>query len=212
MRVLLVTAEDTDARSRAELPWRFLDNAEKLNPTAESVAHDALGAAPAWIEQVRAYGGQRHPGASDVSLAYAGLVSANRGEGGGAEGRGGGGIAAKGGEWRPVERLPPLATRQRAMVNDALVMLRDRIEIAPVAFHLLPRAFTLSQLQEVYELLLGRALHKASFRRALQGARLVRPLDEWRSAGRGRPARLYRFAPARRHGGKRSARFDVLKT
>lgn len=71
--------------------------------------------------------------------------------------------------------------------------------------------FTLSELQSIYELLLGRSLHKASFRRALQAASLVEPTDEWRSEGRGRPAQLYRYAPRRKRGGRRSVRFDLIE-
>ncbi len=65
-------------------------------------------------------------------------------------------------------------------------------------------------MQGIYELLLGRPLHKASFRRALQSAALVQPLDRWRTTGRGRPAQLYHFAPRRRRSHRRSARFDLL--
>ena len=71
-----------------------------------------------------------------------------------------------------------------------------------------PAAFTLAELQEIYELLLGRRLHKASFRRALQGSRLVQATDVWRSEGRGRPAQLFRFAPKKRRGAQRGLRFD----
>jgi hypothetical protein len=62
----------------------------------------------------------------------------------------------------------------------------------------------------MYELLLGKRLHKASFRRALQAAWLVEPTDEWRSEGRGRPAQLYRYAPKKRRKGRRGVRFDLL--
>jgi 8-oxo-dGTP diphosphatase len=75
---------------------------------------------------------------------------------------------------------------------------------------LLPATFTLSELQHMYELLLGRRLHKASFRRALAAAALVEPTDEWRSEGRGRPAQLYRFGPKKRRRGRRGVRFDLL--
>jgi hypothetical protein len=88
--------------------------------------------------------------------------------------------------------------------------VRDRLDYAPVAFRLLPVEFTLSELQQTYEMLLGRRLHKASFRRALQAAWLVEPTDEWRSEGRGRPAQLFRYAPRRRRGNRRGVRFDLL--
>jgi 8-oxo-dGTP diphosphatase len=96
------------------------------------------------------------------------------------------------------------------MIDTALQLIRTRLDQSPTAFRLLPPTFTLSQLQEVYELLVGRRLHKASFRRALHAAWLVEPTDEWRSEGRGRPAQLFRFAPRKRRGGRRGVRFDGL--
>jgi hypothetical protein len=96
------------------------------------------------------------------------------------------------------------------MLDAALETLRTRMDYAPIAFKLLPAMFTLSELQQMYEILLGRRLHKASFRRALQGAVLVEPTEEWRSEGRGRPAQFYRFAPRKRRQGRRPVRFDLL--
>ncbi len=81
---------------------------------------------------------------------------------------------------------------------------------SPVAFRLLPSTFTLTELQQIYEMLLGNRLHKASFRRALQSASLVEPTDEWRSEGRGRPAQLYRFSPRKRPRSRRGVRFDFV--
>ena len=77
-------------------------------------------------------------------------------------------------------------------------------------FDFLPATFTLSELQSVYELLLGRRLHKASFRRSLHAASLVEATDEWRSEGRGRPAQLFRYAPPRRRRQRRGVHFDLF--
>jgi 8-oxo-dGTP diphosphatase len=109
-----------------------------------------------------------------------------------------------------VDELPPVPPRHRAMIDAALLAVRARLDHSPIAFSLLPPTFTLSQLQEVYELLIGRRVHKASFRRALHAAWLVEPTDEWRSEGRGRPAQLFRYAPRKRRGGRRGVRFDGL--
>jgi hypothetical protein len=94
------------------------------------------------------------------------------------------------------------------MIDAAAAHVRGRVGQAPVAFRLLPSTFTLSQLQELYELLLGRRLHKASFRRSLQAARIVEPTEVWRSEGRGRPAQLFRYAPRKRRPAARGLRFD----
>jgi hypothetical protein len=96
------------------------------------------------------------------------------------------------------------------MLEQGLAAIRTRMDHAPVAFRLLPAVFTLGELQQMYELLLGRRLHKASFRRALQASYLVEPTEEWRSEGRGRPAQLFRYAPRKKKGGRRAVRFDLL--
>jgi hypothetical protein len=103
-----------------------------------------------------------------------------------------------------------LSPRHREEVELALATMRARVDQQPIAFRLLPPAFTLSELQAVYELLLGRRLHKASFRRSLHASALVEPTDEWRSEGRGRPAQLFRYSPPRRRRQRRGIRFDLL--
>jgi 8-oxo-dGTP diphosphatase len=112
--------------------------------------------------------------------------------------------------WFALGDVPAVTPRQRALLDAALETIRVRLDQAPIAFRLLPATFTLSELQQTYELLLGRRLHKASFRRALQAAWLVEPTDEWRSEGRGRPAQLFRYAPRRRRNQRRGVRFDLL--
>src|SRR5581483_10783642 len=114
------------------------------------------------------------------------------------------------GEWVALGELPQLPGRQRETVETALGAMRARVDQQPIAFRLLPPAFTLSELQAVYELLLGRRLHKASFRRSLHASALVEPTEEWRSEGRGRPAQLFRYAPPRRRRQRRGIRFDLL--
>ena len=185
------------AGARRALPWGAPRDRERLTAGAHRVARTALGAPPAALEQVGAFGdGLRHPSGADLSVAFAALVTAEQ-------------AAAAEGDWVPTGALPALPERQRAIIAAAVEAVRARADRAPVAFQLLPAAFTLSALQETYELLLDRRLHKASFRRALHAARLVQPIDEWRSEGRGRPAQLFRYAPRKRRRGQRGVRFDV---
>jgi hypothetical protein len=96
------------------------------------------------------------------------------------------------------------------MVDGATRLMQGRLDQAPIAFRLLPATFTLGELQQMYELLLGKRLHKASFRRALQAAWLVEATDEWRSEGRGRPAQLFRYSPKKKRRLHRGVRFDFL--
>lgn len=186
-------------RERWVLPWRHAQAGETLEAAATRAARDALGESPIWMEQIGAFGdAKRHPSDTEISVAFVALVPHET-------------ASPKGGyTWFPVKDLPPIAPRQRAMVDAATRTMQSRLDQAPIAFRLLPSTFTLSELQQTYELLLGKRLHKASFRRALQGAWLVEPTDEWRSEGRGRPAQLFRYAPKKRRRQHRGIRFDFL--
>jgi 8-oxo-dGTP diphosphatase len=200
LAVLVQRAADPRSRDRWVLPWDAPRSGEAPEQAADRIARAALGVPPAALEQVGAFGDdRRHPGDAQLSVAFVGLVPF--------------GPAAEPDEhaiWIDREQLPLLPPRHRAMVESAVNEVRRRMDQSPLAFRLLPAAFTLSELQAVYELLLGRTLHKASFRRALQAAFLVEPTDEWRSDGRGRPAQLYRYAPRRRRGQRRGVRFDLI--
>ncbi|HEU6452322.1 MAG TPA: NUDIX domain-containing protein [Gemmatimonadaceae bacterium] len=201
LSVLLQRVEGGKSKERWALPWEAMRADESIEESAARIARNALGSAPSLVEQVAAYGdGRRHPSGAPLSVAFLALVAA-------------GGPASLGGAtaWFPIDDVPPIAPRQRAMLDGALDAVRARLEQAPVAFRLLPATFTLSELQEIYEILLGRRLHKASFRRALHAAWLVEPTDEWRSEGRGRPAQLFRYAPKKRRSSRRGVRFEGVE-
>lgn len=198
LAVLLVSSSGPRARNRSVLPTDGLRVDESLDAAAARIARDALGVVPAFLEQSRAHGGARRvAGQSQVAIAYFALTpeaSATR----------------RNAAWIGLSNLPPLPSRMKEEIDVALATLRAHIDRLPVAFRFLPPTFTLSDLQAVYELLLGRRLHKASFRRSLHAAALVEATDEWRSEGRGRPAQLFRYAPPRRRRQRRGVRFDHL--
>jgi 8-oxo-dGTP diphosphatase len=195
----ILLARSSSERERWSLPWRITQAGETFDSAVTRATMDALGESPAWIEQIGAFGdGKRHPADADLSVAYLGLVPHETAS------------PRAGYAWFPMADLPPLSPRQRAMVEGGTRTLQSRLDQAPIAFRLLPDTFTLSELQQMYELLLGKRLHKASFRRALQAAWLVEPTDEWRSEGRGRPAQLFRYLPKKRRRPHRGVRFDFL--
>jgi 8-oxo-dGTP diphosphatase len=200
LAALCVRAADPRARERWMLPHDDAVAGEALDVTARRVARESSGVEPTWIEQVGAFGDElRHPTDALLSIAFVAVVPASAVDG-----------VNEDRAWFGVSEPPVMAPRQRAMLDGALEALRTRMDHAPIAFRLLPPMFTLSELQQMYELLLGKRLHKASFRRALQAAFLVEATDEWRSEGRGRPAQFFRFAPRKRRGSRRGVRFDLL--
>ncbi len=195
---ILFTRSATD-RERWSLPWKPAQTAESLDSAAIRIAEDALGEPATWMEQIGAFAdGKRHPSDADISVAFVGLVPHETAS------------PRPGNTWFSAGDIPPLSPRQKSMVEAAISAIQTRLDQAPIAFRLLPPTFTLSELQHLYELLLAKRLHKASFRRALAAASLVEPTDEWRSEGRGRPAQLYRYAPKKRRRSQRGVRFDLL--
>lgn len=199
-QLAVLLARSPEGREKWMLPWDAPRPAEALEASAARIAKSVSIGEPAWLEQVGAYGdAKRHPSDSEISVAYAGLIPMGTPSPVG-------GVYA----WFPLSDVPQLAPRQKFLLDGAIGIVRGRMDQSPVAFKLLPQMFTLTELQQMYELLLGKRLHKASFRRALQGAWLVEPSDEWRSEGRGRPAQLYRYAPRKRRPAQRGIRLDLL--
>ena len=187
-------------RERVGLPSDSLRVDETLDDTAARIARDALGGAPSLLDQAGARGSSRRQAdtSAQVTVTYFGLVPDVSTS------------ARARMNWIPLSDLPSLSGRQREAIESAVTAMRAQIDQRPIAFRLLPAAFTLSELQSVYEVLLGRRLHKASFRRSLHASALVEATDEWRSEGRGRPAQLFRYSPPRGRRQRRGFRFDLL--
>lgn len=155
---------------------------EPLDGCALRILREACGAEPRRVVQAEALGGlASHPAGAEVSVVYAGFV-------GGADEV----PARTPAEWADVDGLPPLSRHDATAIDACIAALRLRLQTEPIAFDLLPAAFTLAELQAVEERLLGRSLHKATFRRTLHARAVVEPIEGWRLEGRGRPAQLFR--------------------
>lgn len=176
-----------DAARRFAWPMAPLAGATSPDAIADTLARRLLGRAPLWSAQVGAVAE-----GDTLAITYVALLPA-------------GSEPPRGYVWTSVAK-----GGGTPLVRAAITHLRDRLDREPIAFRLLPPTFTLSELQQVYELLLERRLHKASFRRTLLAAHLVEPTESWRSEGRGRPAQLFRFSPRRRRGVQRAVRFELL--
>jgi 8-oxo-dGTP diphosphatase len=91
-----------------------------------------------------------------------------------------------------LDDLPPLAFDHHEIVTYAIRRLRYKLEYTAVGFELLPNNFTLTELQQTYEIILGENLDKRNFRRRILQAGIIEATPHKRS-GEGRPARLYRY-------------------
>lgn len=87
----------------------------------------------------------------------------------------------------------PMVHDHRRVLATAISRLRAKIKYRPIIYELLPPQFTLLQLQQSIEALIGRQLHKQNFRRQIKHQDLLEPLPGNTASGIGRPAQLYQF-------------------
>ena len=204
LATLLIASDRVNGRRHQgwSLPSDGLRRDESLDQAAARIASAAVGGSPSFLDQAAALGGSLRAGGNSahVAVAYFGVVPVTSAS------------APENVSWIGISELQRIGARCRQEIDVALTAMRTRLEQRPIAFRLLPQSFTLSELQTVYELLLGRTVHKASFRRSLHSAALVEATDQWRSEGRGRPARLFRYAPSRRRDRRGGVRFDLIST
>lgn len=96
--------------------------------------------------------------------------------------------------WKPLATIGELPDRPAMVMNYATVRLRAKLEYTAIAFHLMPRAFTLAELQLAYESILGTQLDKRNFRRRMATSGMLEETADMRREGPHRPARLYRYS------------------
>ena len=95
--------------------------------------------------------------------------------------------------WEDLSTLPKLLFDHKEMVQRALTMLRERVSKRPVGFQLLPPLFTLTQLQMLYEAIIGENIDKRNFRKRVAEMTFIEKTDEIDKRTSKRGAALYRF-------------------
>ncbi|MDT0156666.1 NUDIX domain-containing protein [Microbacterium sp. ARD32] len=169
------------------LPGGWLDPAEDLDAAASRTLAETTGLKPSYLEQLYTFGDLGRSPTRAISIVYwallrSDLVDAQRAAVG----------APENVEWFDVDALPALAFDHNRIADCALDRLRNKVAYSRIAAGLLPDEFTLTELREVYETVLGRRLDPSNFRRLLEGSDELVPTESFRT-GKHRPARLYRY-------------------
>jgi ADP-ribose pyrophosphatase YjhB (NUDIX family) len=95
--------------------------------------------------------------------------------------------------WWPIDELPRLMFDHKEIIAGALKALQLHIYLYPVGYELLPEKFTLPEITNLYETILGKTLNSRNFARKIMSTGIVRKLDEKRSIGAHRSPFLYKF-------------------
>jgi 8-oxo-dGTP diphosphatase len=188
LHALLIRRAAPPFEGRWALPGGFILHGESLEDAALRELGEETGVRNVYLEQLYSFGDpDRDPRGRVISVAYYALVAADRAPLSA-------GSDASDARWWPVAKHPPLAFDHGRILEYALERLRNKLEYTTVGFQLLPPKFTLTQLQLVYEAILGRPLDKRNFRRKMELLGILKPLQEWAREGRSRPAQLFTFS------------------
>jgi len=185
LQVLLVKRKAAPYAGRWAIPGGFVNRGEPLAAAARRELEDETGVRDVYLEQLYTFGDpKRDPRGHVITIAYIALVPAPLAVRAGSD--------AADARWWSVRDLPALAFDHAHIIEYALTRLRYKLEYTAVGFQLLPAAFTLSELQKAYEIILGVPLDKRNFRRKILEAQIIEETGAQRS-GDGRPAMLYRY-------------------
>ncbi len=186
LQVLLVRRPREPYAGFWALPGGLVHDREDLDDCAARVLRQKASVAGVYLEQLYTFGRpDRDPRGRVVTVTYYALAP----------------VARLGGAlmtdtdarcWLPVDDLPALAFDHAEIVALAHQRLAAKLEYSTIALQFMGERFTLSELQCVYEVILGESLDKRNFRRRLRGLRCIEETGEWFRGGSHRPARLYR--------------------
>jgi len=186
LRVLIGKRQMDPGRGEWSVYGGFVRSNESIDDAANRVLMELAGLRNQYLRQVGAFGRiDRDPGERVISIVYYALINVNDYDEKLRE--------KHGVEWMAINDLPPLYSDHRSMIQKARQMMRETITHEPIGFRLLPKLFTLTQLQKVYEAISGEELDKRNFRKYINDMYYLErtELIDKKSSKRG--AHLYRF-------------------
>lgn len=169
------------------LPGGFVGIDENLETSALRELEEETGVTGVYLEQLHTSGEpDRDPRGRVISVAYYALTPSDRLYIHAAS-------DAKAVAWFALEDLPPVAFDHEKIVNMAHRRLVAKLDYSTIAFQFMPEMFTLSELQAVYQIILGEELDKRNFRKGVLAMSCLERTSERRRNGNHRPAQLYRL-------------------
>ncbi len=187
LKVMLIQRGQAPFEGTWALPGGFVHVDESLEDAARRELEEETGLNRIFLEQLYTFGAvDRDPRERVVSVAYFALVKLSDHQVRAA-------TDARDAAWFGVHDTPSLAFDHADILQMAQERLRNKLRYQPIGFELLPKKFTLSQLQRLYEIVLERSLDKRNFRKRVLAMDLLIETDEVEQDVAHRAARLYRF-------------------
>lgn len=190
LKVLCVKRSDYPFKDRWALAGGFVDikNDANLEATALRTLTKKTGITTPYLEQLVTVGNQtRDPRGWSMTAVYFALISYVELPQTGIERS----------EWHEVNFALnlDLAFDHQQLLSMALERIRAKVLYSLIPAHLIAAPFTLTELQQVYEIIMGHEIEKKSFRRRLEREEVLKATGQSKQEGAGRPAALYTLKP-----------------
>lgn len=185
--VLLIKHGEGISKGRWALPGGWIRYNESIDAAANRLLTSLTGVSNIFLEPLRAFGDvDRYPGKRVITLAYYALINAENYSLSA-------GFTASDAKWFKIHQIPKLPYDHNTILDTGFQHLKHKVRHEPLGFNLLPKKFTLHQIQKLYEAILETELDKPNFRRKLLNMNLLVPCDEKQRDVSHRAANFYRF-------------------
>lgn len=185
LKVLLIESDLKEFKGKWSLLGDIVHPDEDLETAAYRVLRERTGLEDVYMEQVQAFGGlNRHPAGRVITIAYYSLVNIQHVE-----------IKTHSNElhWHAVKDIKQMAFDHKDILATCYQRLQHKVIEQPVGFNLLPKKFSLRELQNLYEAILDVKLDRRNFRKKFFAMDYLIDLNEEEQEVRHRPAKLYGF-------------------
>lgn len=158
---------------------------EDLETASYRILTNRTGLDDVYLEQVQAFGSiERHPSGRVITIAYYSLIDIKHHK-----------LQLSHNElnWYPVYGVKKMAFDHKLILDTCLKRLQQQVMEHPVIFNLLPEKFSLRELQELYEAILGIELDRRNFRKKMSIKDWLMDIDEMENDVPHRPGKLYKL-------------------
>lgn len=187
LEVLLIKRKRNPNKDSWALPGGFVLKSETLDEAAVRILEETSNVKNIYLEQVHTFSKiDRFPLRRVISVAYFALIDPEKHSLKP-------GLDTTDAKWFNVNDRIEFPFDHAEIFKKALKQLKQRVRTKPIGFELLPKKFSLTQLQNLYECILGEKLDKRNFRKRILGYKMLIALNDYQKDVAHRAARLYKF-------------------
>ena len=171
LKVLLIQRDIEPYKNGWALPGGFVRINETLDEAAIRELREETSVENIYLEQLYSFGNlDRDPRERVVTIAYYALVKIS-------EHKAKGGTDAADAKWYSILKLPKLAFDHQEIIDVAFKRLQGKVRYEPIGFELLPKKFTFSAIEHLYETILQRKIDRRNFRKKMLNMGIIRQLE-----------------------------------